>query len=442
MLKNGIKIMTVKEIALLIESIENEFTACTRCGMCQSVCPLYKQTNLEADVARGKLAIIEGLKNQLFDNPAVSADYIQRCLLCGSCAENCPAGVNSIEIFIKVRAVLNEYKTLPQWKKFLLRKILAKPKVFNSFLNTAEKLQKIFIKNTNTSSETFKVKAGVPFFKKRHFKKLAPKPFNKIVPYLNIDRKNNGLKVAFFTGCIIDRFFPNIAKSVIEVLTYHNIGIYMPNNQGCCGIPAAAAGDAKAFEKLLRYNTNKFAKEEFDYLITACATCTSTIKKIWAILSPADLKEEVEKISAKTIDIHQFLIDKAKVDIKPVKNKKDLPKITYHDPCHLKKSFGIYKEPRMLIKANPNYCFTEMENPDLCCGMGGSFNLSFYDISSDIGKIKRDNIITSGASIAATACPACMLQLTDIFSKNKDNIKVKHSIEIYAEALRNRGVKE
>ena len=98
--------MTVKEIALLIESIEKEFAVCIRCGMCQSVCPLYKQTNLEADVARGKLAIIEGLKNQLFDNPAVSANYIQKCLLCGSCQENCPAGVNSNGIFIKVRAVL------------------------------------------------------------------------------------------------------------------------------------------------------------------------------------------------------------------------------------------------------------------------------------------------------------------------------------------------
>ncbi len=432
--------MTIQEIALLIESIEKEFAECNRCGMCQAVCPLYKQTNLETDVARGKLAIIEGIRKELFDNPAISANYIERCLLCGSCAENCPAGVNSNEIFIKVRAVLNEYKKLPAWKKILLRKILAKPKVLNSLLNAAEKFQKIFIKNIAASSEAFKVRAGVPFFKKRSFKKLAPKPFSKIVPYLNTDKKNNGLKAAFFTGCIIDRFFPNVARSVIGVLKYHDIGIYIPKNQGCCGIPAAAAGDAKAFEKLLRYNIDIFGKKKFDYLITACATCTSTIKKVWKILSPADLKEAVEEISAKTIDIHQFLTDKVKIEIKPVANKKDLRKITYHDPCHLKKSFGIYKEPRRLIKANSNYRFIEMESPDLCCGMGGSFNLSFYDISSDIGKIKRDNIIASGASIAATACPACMLQLIDMFAKNKDNIKVKHSIEIYAEALKSRAV--
>ncbi|MBW1616752.1 MAG: (Fe-S)-binding protein [Deltaproteobacteria bacterium] len=432
--------MTIQEIAILIESIEKEFAECVRCGMCQSVCPLYNQTRLETDVARGKLAIIEGLRKQLFDNPAISANYMQRCLLCGSCAENCPAGVNTNEIFIKVKAVLNGCRQLPAWKKILLRKILAKPKVFNLLLSAAEKFQKIIIKNIKESPEIFKVRAGIPFFKKRSFKKLAPQPFSKIVPYLNTGKKNNGLKAAFFTGCIIDRFFPNVALSVIEVLKYHNIGIYIPKNQGCCGIPAAAAGDAEAFKKLLRYNINIFAKENFDYLITACATCTSTIKKVWKILSPDDLKEAVEDISVKTIDIHQFLTEKVKVDIKPVKTKKNLPKIIYHDPCHLKKSFGIYKEPRKLIKANSDYSFTEMESPDSCCGMGGSFNLSFYDISSDIGKIKRDNIVASGASVAATACPACMLQLIDMFSKNKDNIKVKHSIEIYAEALKNGAV--
>ena len=58
--------MTIQEIAILIESIEKEFAECVRCGMCQSVCPLYNQTRLETDVARGKLAIIEGLRKQLF----------------------------------------------------------------------------------------------------------------------------------------------------------------------------------------------------------------------------------------------------------------------------------------------------------------------------------------------------------------------------------------
>jgi glycolate oxidase iron-sulfur subunit len=38
--------------------------------------------------------------------------------------------------------------------------------------------------------------------------------------------------------------------------------------------------------------------------------------------------------------------------------------------------------------------------------------------------------------VVATACPACMLQISDVLSRSKDRIAVRHPIEIYAEALK------
>jgi hypothetical protein len=35
----------------------------------------------------------------------------------------------------------------------------------------------------------------------------------------------------------------------------------------------------------------------------------------------------------------------------------------------------------------------------------------------------------------ATGCPACMLQITDMLSRAGMRVKVKHAVEIYAEAL-------
>ncbi len=96
----------------------------------------------------------------------------------------------------------------------------------------------------------------------------------------------------------------------------------------------------------------------------------------------------------------------------------------------------MFAEPRSLISANPGYRFKEMLNSDQCCGLGGSFNLEYYELSANIGKVKRDNIKASGCSIVATGCPACMLQISDMLSKSGDNIVVKHPIEIYAELLK------
>jgi glycolate oxidase iron-sulfur subunit len=76
-----------------------------------------------------------------------------------------------------------------------------------------------------------------------------------------------------------------------------------------------------------------------------------------------------------------------------------------------------------------------MPQPDACCGMGGSFNLKYYEISSEIGKLKRDNIKASGCEVVATGCPACMLQISDVLSRSKDRLTIKHPIEIYAEGL-------
>jgi glycolate oxidase iron-sulfur subunit len=214
----------------------------------------------------------------------------------------------------------------------------------------------------------------------------------------------------------------------------------MPEGQGCCGIPAISSGDTQTFNRLVRHNLEIFDSEIFDFLVTSCATCTSTIKEIWPMMADKNsgyIKSKVEKIAQKTLDINQFLA--SKIGLEPVEfdDHMDPVTITYHDPCHLKKSLGVFAEPRSLIKANPGYRLKEMPDSDRCCGLGGSFNLQYYELSANIGKLKLDHIKATGCQVVATGCPACMLQFFDMLSKSGDNIKVKHAVEIYAELLRN-----
>ena len=89
-----------------------------------------------------------------------------------------------------------------------------------------------------------------------------------------------------------------------------------------------------------------------------------------------------------------------------------------------------------MLQANPGYHLKEMTQADACCGMGGSFNLQYYEISSEIGKKKRENIKASGCDVVATGCPACMLQISDVLSRSNDRIAVRHPIQIYAEGLK------
>jgi glycolate oxidase iron-sulfur subunit len=172
--------------------------------------------------------------------------------------------------------------------------------------------------------------------------------------------------------------------------------------------------------------------------VTACATCSATIKKLWPMMTqdfPAAEQDQIAALADQTLDISQFLVDQVGLGPGTAPEVADKIRITYHDPCHLKKSLGVAAQPRALIQANPHYDLQEMAEADWCCGMGGSFNLQHYEISASIGRRKRDHIANSGCVVVATGCPACMLQITDMLSQAKERVQVKHAVEVYAEGL-------
>jgi glycolate oxidase iron-sulfur subunit len=434
-----------------MKELEEQLVVCMRCGLCQAVCPLFAETGREADVARGKLALLDGLLKEILQNAGGVQDHLSRCLLCGSCAANCPSGVKVLDIFVKARAILAGYLGLSPVKKAVFRHLLAKPGTFNRILAWGAKFQGFFIKPVDDLLGASCARFMSPLLKDRRLKPLAPVPWHRQVGPLNTATGASGLRVAFFVGCLLDKLYPAVADAVRAALEHHGVGLQVPAEQGCCGIPALAGGDTATFDKLVRHNLALFAEQDFDYLVTACATCTSTIKKLWPLMTqdyPAAEQARIAALAGKTLDISQFLVDKMGLappggtGVSPVQakaeNRRELAKpvrLTYHDPCHLKKSLGVAAQPRALLRANPGYDLQEMAEADWCCGMGGSFNLQHYDISASIGRRKRDNIVNSGCQVVATGCPACMLQITDMLSRAGDRITVKHAIEIYAEGL-------
>jgi glycolate oxidase iron-sulfur subunit len=270
----------------------------------------------------------------------------------------------------------------------------------------------------------------------RHFKTLAATPLHRSVPELDTPAGASGIKVAFFTGCVIDKVFPQVGEAALAVLAQKGVGVFLPADQACCGIPALSSGDRKTFDKLVAMNMKHFAAFDFDYLLSACATCTSTIKELWPRMFTGDaaLMAGIRELADKTMDISQLLVDV--IGVKVVRTAGG-SNVTYHDPCHLKNGLGITAQPRTLIKA-AGCTYREMREAGSCCGCGGSFNIAHYDLSKKIGARKVENIIESGADTLATSCPACMLHITDMLSRKKAGINVKHVIELYADALKNR----
>lgn len=426
----------VRELAGALLELDDLLVSCMRCGFCMAVCPVFGVSMKEADVTRGKIALLENLAHEMITDSKGVSEKLNRCLLCGSCQANCPSGVKIMDIFLRARSIVTGYMGLTPVKKFIFRALLVRPKLFNGLLDLSGKFQGLFLKDASKAVGTSCAPLLTPFIGDRHFPALAKEAFHSKVASLDTPAGQSGLRAAFFPGCVSDKIFPNVAEAALKVFEKHGVGVFMPEAQACCGIPALSSGDRASYDTLLKRNLRLFATGDFDFLVTPCATCTATIKEIWPMLTEkyaTEEKQQIAELHDKTLDITQFLVDVLKVELPAPGNAGK--RITYHDSCHMKKSLGVTMQPRKILDSLPGCRLVEMPEADHCCGSGGSFTLSHYDLSRQIGQRKRDNIVSVKPDMVAAGCPACIMQIMDMLSRNNDAIPVRHVIELYADTL-------
>jgi glycolate oxidase iron-sulfur subunit len=343
-----------------------------------------------------------------------------------------------LEIVLKARAILTGYLGMPPAKRLAFRNLMAHPARFDRFLAWAARVQGLFIKPADALLGTSCARFTSPLAD-RHFKALAPEPFHRLAKARRMKGDERGGKVLFFYGCLIDKIFPEIGRAVLKTLEHFRMEVIVPAGQGCCGIPALSGGDLQTFQTLVEYNLERLTREPCEALITACPTCAATIKKIWPVLArglDAAQQALLAGLAEKTVDVTDFVVNRIGVGPAAFSGSQEGDRrITYHDPCHLRKSLGVSVPPRLLLKSLPGYDYKEMTEADACCGCGGSFTLEHYELSKAVGKHKLENIRQSGAEEVATACPACLLQITDLLSRGGDRIRVRHVIELVAENL-------
>ena len=417
--------------------MDDALVSCMKCGFCQAFCPVFSETGEEGDVTRGKISLLENLAHEVIRDPVAVNERLSRCLLCGSCAFGCPSGVKTMEIFFKARTIVNEYIGLPPIKKLIFRALLPHPEMFNFFFSMGTPFHGLFLKKDKAGAQNT---ACAPMLKKyigeRHIPMPAKKALSSDVGELDTPAGRSGIKVAFFPGCMGDKVYVNMSKACLKVFNYHAVGVYLPKKWACCGIPALSSGDRAGFSKMVKHDLALLRQSTFDYVITPCSSCTSTIIEHWKEADGLSSSEKsfAEEVARKTMDINAFLVDVLKVT-PPEDANNGRTKVAYHESCHLKKGLRVSAQPQALIKMNKDYTLVPLKEADHCCGCGGTFTLTQPELSAQIGQRKRDNIMASRADVVATGCPACMMQISDLLARNHDPVKVKHTIEIYADSL-------
>ena len=411
--------------------VQEEARRCVKCGNCLAQCPVYLETLEEPLAARGKMALVESLKE---GDPEYTKRYYQilsQCLLCGTCTENCPNGVCGDEIIRDARALLVKEKGLTLSKKAIFKYFLDTDRLMPLVLKGAASLQHLFLEKIPEESG-LRLRFPMPFIdSKRFIPPIAQDPFLDIHSgWVRAEKET--MRVGLFVGCVSNYLFPRISQATLDLFVGNGISVYIPKEQKCCGLPAFGSGDEDTPRSIARRNIEAFAEENLDQVVAHCASCAAMLKLDYPLLFGED-----DPFRAKALAFSEKVSDASRLlaQIPDLKRKGNTPgnkvlRVTYHDPCHLRRKLGIFKEPRDLLQSTPGLEYVEMRDANRCCGQGGSFNVANYDLSLKILDRKTSAIEESGADIVTTTCSGCLLQLMDGIHQAGLKKEVHHLVEM------------
>ena len=240
------------------------------------------------------------------------------------------------------------------------------------------------------------------------------------------------MRVGLFVTCLVDLMRPRIGFAALELLESAGCEVIVPRAQTCCGQPGYNSGDRKSTLALARKVVAEF--EDCEYVVAPSGSCAGMIRSHYEDVfrdAPEEL-ERASRLSARTYELTDFLVNIAKLECVPGRFDGT---ITYHDSCAGLREIGVKGQPRALLGKVAGLSLREMEQPEQCCGFGGTFSVKFGDISSHIAEQKCADIAATAVDAVVLGDLGCMLNIEGRLRRRGDSkTRVLHVAEVLAGA--------
>lgn len=365
------------DIEDVITAVGNTFMICQQCGTCTSVCPVNLVSSYSPRHILRRLALNNGTEKSV-------DKAVWDCLTCNTCGTNCPRGIDIINVIKSVRALNISSGKIPE--------CLEVP--FDSLK-----------------------KNGNPWNGNRD--KRMDWTGNFVIPAFTPEHE-----YCLFTCCTTayDAAGKKAGQALLQLLEYAKVSFgTLGAGESCCGDPADKTGAGRIFSELSLKNTEMFLKAGAHKIITTSPHCLNSFKNNYPGLKGLANCEHYTELLDRLV---------SKGRLKPF-GKIDSA-VTYHDPCYLGRYNNIYEAPRRILQSIPGLRLIEMGNNrerSICCGGGGG---GAWSKSNDrkgeqnLGMLRIEEALSTGAEMIVTACPFCIVMLNDAI----DKLCVKHRIVV------------
>ncbi|MFF5390782.1 (Fe-S)-binding protein [Streptomyces sp. NPDC013012] len=430
-----------------------DFSTCTECGRCQSQCPAWNTGKPLSpkllimslrDHAHAKAPYLlagggktmegdeKATEEQLKDVPAaalaeaerpligtaeengvIDPDVLWSCTTCGACVEQCPVDIEHIDHIVDMR----RYQVMIE---------SAFPSEAGTMLKNLEK-------------------KGNPWGLAKKQRVEWTKEVDFEVPIVGKDVEDlSEVDYLYWVGCAgaLEDRAKKTTKAFAELL--HIAGVkfaIMGGEEKCTGDSPRRLGNEPLFQQLGQENVamlNMAFGESLDEdggvdestkkpksakkIVSTCPHCFNTIANEYP-----QLGGDYEVIHH--TQLLQHLIDEGKlIPVTPVEGL-----ITYHDPCYLGRHNKVYTPPREIMSAVPGLRQQEMhrhKERGFCCGAGGARMWMEERIGKRINNERVEEALSLDPDIVSTACPFCLVMLTDSVNGKKNDGKAKESVTV------------
>ena len=419
---------------------ESEYLNCIRCGLCLSVCPTYREYLNETASPRGRVALTrKGLDGEL----ELSLNLIEQmygCFACMACNDACPVGIHPANLALEMRE-LQEQNQPAKWKQTLFGGLIPKPGRMELATLPLRLYEGLGLRRLVYVLGLRKVLPAKLRDMEAMLPRLPQRPLRQVLPEVTEATQSpspkgelrSEIRVGFFLGCAQSLMFAEESAATVRVLARNGCTVITPKETVCCGMPAAGYGRQDLVIEQAQHNIALFEQSNVEAIITDCATCGSTLKEYGLLLKDdPDWSERAIAFSNKVRDVSEYLMS---IPLEKPQGRIEA-RVTYHDPCHLRRGQGIWKEPRTLLKMIDGIEFVEMPEADWCCGSAGSQLITHYETSLKVLGRKMDNIESTKAQYIASGCPGCQMQLNVGIRQRGLDVQVIHPIELLDRAYR------
>ncbi len=382
--------------------------SCTECGRCTSVCPANitgKQLSPRKIMMDTRARMKEkgpGLvKDKAFtDSKSLIRNYIKEeelwaCTTCNACVEECPVNINQPAMIVDMR-------------RYLVMEESAAPGELNAMFTNIEN-------------------NGAPWQFSPEDRMLWATDVNLEVPVM-AEQQTRGKKPEWLlwigsAGAFDDRY-KKVTREFVKILNHLSIDYAVLGiEETDSGDVARRAGNEMLFQMQALMNIEIFNAYEVKKILTCCPHDYNTFLNEYPDFGGA----------FKVVHHSQFLsqlIADGKINISS--DQFASQKVTFHDPCYLGRGNGEYRAPRAVIDAVGSKHVEMKRNKSfaLCCGAGGGQMFKEAEKGEKEVFIERiEDVIDAGADIVATACPFCMVMMTDgIKYKNREETMKNYDI--------------